>query len=155
MSEDINLWQEEDEAVNSDLTSQRFEALCDEAFELRFKIDALKAEQRMVQQELNRKQEVIQAHLDQVGKTKHAGRKGTISMKVETYPSVPKEPAKRNAFFQWLKDRGLFEDMITVNSQTLRGFYKAEKEASGDDPDFEIPGLEPFERISLTFRRSK
>jgi FtsZ-binding cell division protein ZapB len=145
----------EQDALKADITSEAFEKLCDEAFDIRNGIDDLKNQQKKLQEELNRKQERIQAHLDLVGKSKHAGRMGTISMKVETYPSVPKDPEKRKQFFEWLKGKGLFEDMITVNSNTLRSFYKAEKTAAEDNPDFSIPGLEPFERISLAFRRSK
>lgn len=153
--DDMNAWQEEDDALRADLSTEEFEKLCDEAFELRLEKDRLEAQKREVNERLNRKQERIQAHLDQLGKTNHAGRMGTISMKVESYPSVPKDPVKRKEFFEWLKRKGMFEDMITVNANTLRGFYKAEKMASGDDPDFKIPGLEPFERISLSFRRKK
>lgn len=151
----IDPWQEEEDALKADLTSEEFEKLCDEAFELRLEKDKLEAEKREINERLNRKQERIQAHLDQIGKTNHAGRMGSIIMKIESYPSVPKDPAKRTEFFEWLKRKGMFDDMITINSQTLRGFYKAEKQASGDDPDFKIPGLEPFERVSLAFRRKK
>jgi len=115
----------------------------------------MKSEIKTLQEDLNRKQERIQAHLDQLGKTKHSGRMGTVSMKIESYPSVPKDPQKRQQFFNWLKEKGMFDDMITVNSNTLRSFYKAEKAAANEDPDFEIPGLEPFERVSLSFRRKK
>jgi hypothetical protein len=151
----MDLWQEENEALNADLSSTDFENLCDEAFELRESMDELKLQMKELNEELNRKQERIMAHLEQVGKVKHAGRKGSISMTVQSYPSMPKETAKKQVFFAWLKSKGLYESMITVNSNTLRGFYKAEKEASDNDPDFSIPGLEPFERVGLTYRKGK
>ena len=48
-------------------------------------------------------------------------------------------------FFAYLKDRGLFDSVITVNSQTLNKLYRTELEAAfgRGEIDFQFPGIEP------------
>lgn len=57
---------------------------------------------------------------------------------------IPALPENKQKFFDYLKARGVFEDMIGVNSNTLNRFYKDEFDAAKarNDFDFEIPGLE-------------
>jgi hypothetical protein len=71
------------------------------------------------------------------------GPDGTVYISYRTSVKTPKTPDDRAAFFEYLKSRGLYDQMITVNSQTLNSFYKSEiEEAQGrGQPDFEIPGL--------------
>lgn len=57
---------------------------------------------------------------------------------------VPKDEENKKKFFEWLKAQGLYDAMITVNSQTLNGLLK-EKEAAFYEEGgiaFEVPGIE-------------
>lgn len=54
----------------------------------------------------------------------------------------PKTPEAKKAFYDYLKARGLFEDLATINHQTLNAFYKTEREQAEGDPSFNLPGLE-------------
>ncbi len=82
---------------------------------------------------------------------------GTVSVTHRLSVTTPKLPEDRAAFFEFLKTRQLFDQMITVNSQTLNSFYKAEFEeaAKRGEDDFKIPGISG-ETITpiLSFRRA-
>lgn len=59
----------------------------------------------------------------------------------------------RGLFFAYLKERGLFDDMITINSATLNSFYKDEKIKAKENQDLSfldggIPGVK--EKSSIT-----
>jgi hypothetical protein len=138
-------------------TLEEFEAQVDQLFEMKEKAKALEFEASQINVQVDELQEKLIAVLEAHGKTKHVGRKGSISLSIDSYPSLPKEPLKREAFFAYLKQRNIYDDMVTVNAQTLRRFYKDEKEANGgeENPDFAIPGLEPYERKKLSMRRGK
>ena len=72
---------------------------------------------------------------------------GTISLRKRTSFKTPKDEESRTAFFNKLKEMGVFESMITVNSNTLNSFLKAEyesAEASGEDMvTFKFAGIDP------------
>lgn len=70
---------------------------------------------------------------------------------------TPKEKSAREAFFGYLKEKELYEEMITVNSQSLNAFCKGELEAAKEEGnfDFTIPGLdEPSLTETISLRRS-
>lgn len=152
MVEQENWWAEE---AMEDVTLDAFEKLVDQCFELQAEIRELDLQRKEKNEVLNVLQEKVIAYLDKYKKKDHSGRKGNITVKVEAYPSVPKDPQKKKQFFWYLKEKGVFDDLITVNSQTLRAFYKEEQEMNKDNPDFNIPGLEPYERVKLHMRRKK
>ena len=82
---------------------------------------------------------------------------GLISLGYFTSVRTPKTPEDKQAFYAWLKSKGMFEETISVHSATLNSLYKSEMEAAkqrGDD-DFRIPGINE-ETITprLSFRRS-
>lgn len=68
----------------------------------------------------------------------------------------PKDPEEREKFFNYLREKGLFEDMVSVNSMTLNAYYKQELETARQEGnfDFAIPGLsEPTVVEYVTLRR--
>ena len=71
---------------------------------------------------------------------------------------IPKDEESKAAFFEWLKEQGLFDSMISVNSQTLNSLYRAKSEEALKEGvlDFRIPGIdEPTTYKQLGMRRSK
>jgi hypothetical protein len=71
--------------------------------------------------------------------------------------SFPKDPEKKGKFFEYLQNKGIFEDMVSVNSQTLNSWYKAEMEAAVEagNADFRISGLdEPKLVKTLAMRKA-
>jgi hypothetical protein len=72
---------------------------------------------------------------------------GTMILTKRTSFKVPKDEESRNAFFDKLKEMGVFDGMITVNSNTMNSFLKeeyAQAEANGVDMvTYKFPGIEP------------
>jgi hypothetical protein len=78
---------------------------------------------------------------------------GTISIKKRVSFQTPKDEESREAFFSKLKEMGVFDSMITVNSNTLNSFLKAEYEAAearGEDMiTYRFAGIQP-PKVSVT-----
>ncbi len=68
---------------------------------------------------------------------------GTISRYSKLSVKIPKTQEERELFFSYLKTNGVFDELITVNSQTLNAWYKEHLEmlAKKGDEKLEIPGL--------------
>jgi hypothetical protein len=84
------------------------------------------------------------AMLEGQGLDKFHAPSGTFSYKYEESYRVPKTPENREKFFAYLRAKGIYEEMISVNSQTLNSFAKTEEKNALDDGnfDFKIPGIE-------------
>lgn len=71
----------------------------------------------------------------------------TVMLKKRTSFKTPKSEEDRNLFFGKLKELGVFDGMITVNSATLNAFLNAEYEAAearGEDMvTYKFEGIEP------------
>ncbi len=72
---------------------------------------------------------------------------GTLSLRKRRSFKVPRDEESRQAFFDELRERGVFDSMITVNSNTLNSFLKEEyelAESRGEDMvTYKFPGVEP------------
>lgn len=60
-----------------------------------------------------------------------------------TSVKTPKTPEEREQFFSYLREHGVFEDLISVNSNTLNSYVKSEEALATErgEIDFRIPGL--------------
>jgi hypothetical protein len=70
---------------------------------------------------------------------------------------VPKDDDAKRELFEFLKEKGLYDDYVTVNSQSLNSLFKAlnEEAAQNGILDFSIPGLEePTISTKLSMRKS-
>jgi len=136
----------------SEVTLTDFEWQCEKAFALRESIDQIKDELKKAQGKLEEVQDKIKLTLEQHGKENYRSRAGLVSISHKFSVKVPNEPSDRNVFFMYLRSKGIFEDLITVNSNKLNSFYKAEWEANGMPTDFKMPGIEPhkiYDKINM------
>jgi len=101
----------------------------------------------------------VQAYMDDAGMEKyHCASRGLVYTTQRMSVTVPKDDDRRAQFFAYLRDKGVFENLITVNFQTLNALYKAEFEAAvaAGLPDYKMPGIgEPSFAKTLTMRRGK
>lgn len=69
---------------------------------------------------------------------------GTFSYTYQESYRVPKSPEAREKFFNFLREKGVYDEMVSVNSQTLNSFAKTEEKNALDEGifDFQIPGIE-------------
>ncbi len=81
---------------------------------------------------------------------------GLASVSYRTSVKTPKTPEDKAAFYAYLKEKGLYDQMISVNSATLNSFFKDALETAkreGKD-DFVVPGLgEVTVTPNLSFRK--
>jgi len=63
----------------------------------------------------------------------------------------------RHKFHEYLKARGLYDDLTSVNSNTLSSFYKEElkKAVKTGDMNFHVPGVESTIAESISIRGMK
>lgn len=101
------------------------------------------------------------AYLKELGREKYQSPYGTISVAERWTWKQPQTPEQREAFFNYLRDKGVFDNMISVHAQTLNSFCNSEwdeAKKAGAGFDFRVPGLpEPslFERLHVLRARNK
>lgn len=66
---------------------------------------------------------------------------------------VPQDPMEKQAFFDYLIEKGVYDAYRTVNSNSINSFVKIEYELAKErgDFDFKIPGLEIIEETKLKY----
>ncbi len=73
--------------------------------------------------------------------------------------TLPKTPEDKQAFYTYLKEKELFEHLVTVNSMTLNAFYKKEFDIAAEEGravGFKIPGIsDPKTITTLNVRKGK
>lgn len=83
---------------------------------------------------------------------------GLASLSFRTSVKTPKTPEQKTLFFEYLRKTGRYDDMVSVNSQTLNSFYKEQLELAkerGED-DVQIPGItEITVNPNLSFKRPR
>ena len=96
--------------------------------------------------------------LTEMGKDSYKSEYGTVSKVVKWRVNLPQGEDKLK-FFEFLRERGMFETMATINSNSLNSFYLEQWEiAKKDDPmaalNFSLPGIgEPKSHDSISFRK--
>ena len=141
------------------VTVEEFEGLVDTIAKQRDVCDGKKEELK----EENRKLAVLEEKavllMKKLGRTNYKGLSGTMYIGHRLSVKVPAGDENRSKFFDYLKGKGIFDRMITVNSNTLNSYYKTEHEkaeADGKLSEFKIPGIdEPTIVERLNFKRSK
>lgn len=76
----------------------------------------------------------------------------------ETRSSIttPKTIEEKRQLFEFLKSKGMFEELVSVNSQTLNALYKdlASTAAESGELEFKLPGCgEPKSDINLRMKK--
>lgn len=77
----------------------------------------------------------------------HIPEYGTIYRKKNFSVKTPKTLEQKEALFGWIgesKGRDVLRSMLSINSQTLNSFYKAEMEVAKEEGnvDFALPGID-------------
>lgn len=153
--DDITWGQDQaNEVVESNISMVEFEALCEKAWQLKDEKTRLAKQAKEVGHELDELQNTIIQHLKSLGKKTHLTKNGKLTVAQKTSVTLPQGENKEK-FFEYLKEKGIFEDMVHVNSRTLQSFYKQEVEAHLADGDvaWEMPGIEEpitFETMRMT-----
>lgn len=112
-----------------EVTIKELNELCTNMYELKAEALALSDQAK----EKNKAVAVLQAKIldlfEEHDMTSHAGPFGKV-IKTKRYSvKKPTTPEDKQAFYGYLKEQGIFEDMISVHSSTLQSYVKQEIEA--------------------------
>lgn len=140
------------------LTVSEVENLCAAIAAQREVIADISSTRKEAEKKLDELELKMLAVLEQMGKTSYQSNVGTVYISPRTAVKMPASPEDREAFFNYLREKGIFESMITVHSQTLNSYYKEafEEAVQNGDDGFHIPGLgEPVLSQSIGLRKTK
>ena len=139
-------------------TIQELDGLVKQCFTLRTEYEELKDKASEKHGEYESIQAKVQSILEATGRLNHeTPGAGKISLVTKYQVSFPKDAENAARFRQYLMDNGL-DSMLTMNHQTLNGFYKSKLEELGDgaDPTKVLPGIEsPEARVTVSMRKGK
>lgn len=142
-----------DEKDISETTISELDSLCQKVFyhdKKKEEYESLAKEESSIIQILQRK---ILAHLEYSGRDKWDSKFGKVELRRKTSVKTPKTEDEKRAFFEWLRERGIFWSTVSVNSNTLNALYKSEFEAS--EGLTKIPGIGDPEIYTQVVLKSK
>lgn len=140
-----------------EITVKQLEEAIDKCFDLKAEHAEMKKNTALKWLEVEEMQIKIETMLTALDKTSYKSKKGTFGFQIEEGFSLPKDDESREQFFKHLKEKGMYDTMITVNSATLNSFAKGEVELAENNGDFDFipPGLVRREpRTKFTMRKS-
>ena len=90
-------------------------------------------------------QSKILAQLEANNMTQHRGEFGLIHVTKRAQVAQPETMQDKAQFFDYLRERGIFMDLVSVNSNTLKSWVneQMENQAQAGNFTFSIPGLKP------------
>lgn len=74
--------------------------------------------------------------MDLLEVTSYKSKSGTITKREEPNYRLPQDDDSRKKFFAYLKEKGLYDQLITVNSRSLQSFVKQEVELAEAENNF-------------------
>lgn len=140
----------------SGVTVQQLEGMIKEMYELDDQIGALEAEADKIKKVRDNTKARVLTIFQEFNKTSYRTGRGIIVRQKRFTVAHPKDPEKKAAFYGFLKEQGVFEDMVSVHSQTLNSWYKEQMDEAikAGNVDFAVPGVdEPKMVETLVLRR--
>jgi hypothetical protein len=131
-------------AAEGKVTVKELDELAAYIFAKRQRIEAI---EELVSQE-NKELAVAKAkfvsYLKELGREDYKSSGGTLSIQAKWRVALPATDEAKTKFFDWLRERGIFDKYATVHSASLNSLYNAEWEAAkdrGEGLSFSIPGV--------------
>lgn len=126
------------------------------------KSDTLKQERAEVEAEYLKVENELKDMLTEDGENSFKCEEGTIYLSFIDQVKMPQDQSMKEQFYNYLREEGLYDDMISVNSQKLNGFYRKEKEKAeesakerGELIQFNMPGIDGVHTVTrIGFRKS-
>jgi len=123
----------------TDIKLSEFKAYCLEMFEQKRKIDKMKTAVSHESKKLEDMKSRVVEYLEEHELQNFDTGEGKVSKMIRSSVKITDKPA----LFEYLKKEGIFEDLATINFQTLNAFYKerAEKAYNESDFSFKLDGV--------------
>lgn len=154
-ADDAPVWGEPEEKKMEPITLEAFEKLIADAYELKANIDALEEQKKSLQFNLTSLQAKILLHMEQHNKKSYKTQHGTVVAATKFSVRLPDTEEKQIEFYNYLRERGHFDNLISVHHAKLNSYYNKELEAAQErgDIDFKIPGIdEPKSYVQIQMR---
>ena len=138
-------------------TIEELNRLCEKMYELKAEASALSEQSKAKNKEVLLLQQNILEIFEENEMTSHSGSFGKIIKSKRYSVKKPASEEDKAAFFGYLKEQGIFEDMVSVHSSTLQGYVKQEieaKEAEGK-LGWKPPGINDIGYIDTISMRKK
>lgn len=141
------------------LTSlEEMEKLVEGLFNAKEALEQLAAQEKEIQTIRRELENKIMSKLKEVGNTTYVSKFGRASIKTSLSYKTPKDSEAKKKLFEYIKGKGddVYNSLLSVNSQTLNAWAKAENQHAADNGifPFEIPGLdEPISYETISFRK--
>lgn len=141
------------------ITVKELDELHEKIFAQRDKVEEFRALASEQQKLLDQMESQLATALKELGRTSYKSPYGSARIKETWNFKMPADPESKAKFFDFLRERGLFDQYATVNYQSLNSFCRAEKQAAeerGDALNFSIPGVgDPSLYETVTMTREK
>lgn len=137
-------------------TLKELDQLITEISELDGQAEGMKIALKNVNEQIADKERKVMAMLEQADLKSFKGSRGTMTIVSRWGVKMPKDPDVKEALKKYCEDRGIWDNMWTINHQTLNSMFKqAMDEATAAGEMIDIPGLNPVEDKYLQFRGAK
>jgi len=146
----------EDEAP-SEVTLKDLASLMTKLKEMRDAKDAVKKQASEMEAEIGKLEQKLIEYLKDSGMTSHKANGVHIILTKRVSVAQPATPEDKQALFDYLREKGEFDGMVSVNAQTLTSWARREIEAKKEAGVFGWlpPGLkEPNEYDTLSLRKA-
>ena len=141
-----------------DVKVNELEEICKKAFDLKEEIDGEALELKKKRSELEELKAKLENYLEAIEKTTYHSNFGNVTAARRMSVSFPKEPEAKAQFLNYLKEQGVYDDMISVNSQSLNSYFRQEMENAAETGhyNFIMPGIgEPRHSIDIRLNKKK
>jgi len=137
-----------------DITVSKLEQSIEEAFALKKAHAEMKADTAKKHAEYEEKCFEIGQMLEALELDKYQAKVGSFTKKLEEGYVLPKDDESRAQFFEYLKEKEMYDSMITINANTLNSYVKGEVELAEANNDFNFvpPGVvrkDPWTKFTL------
>jgi len=147
-------WELED--TNAPEAPADLQLITKEAAELKAEIAALEAETKVKKDKFGKLTSTILRTLDLMEIDSVRAHGFLFYKQLNTSVTTPKTTEDKEQLFEYLRSKGIFNEFVSVNSQTLNSLYKnlASEAAINGDLDFRLPGVgEPTSYTTLKLKK--
>lgn len=142
------------------ITIKEVDDLCKKMAEKEIEIEKAAAVVTALNKEYMQLEGQVVQYLKDLGRDKYDSPYGKCSITEKWRVNLPKDDEAKRALFEHLREREIFDQYATVNSNSLNSLYMADwkaAQAEGRGMEFSMPGIEApklFEALKFKAVRS-
>lgn len=140
------------------ITVKDLDLLCEYLAEKEKEAEMLEDKLTDVNKDINQLNAKITNYLKDLNREEYDSPHGKVKIVEKWSVNLPDSDINKVAFFNWLREKGIFERYATVNSRSLQSLFKAEWDAAkarGEGMEFALPGINPAKLFEKTEFKAK